>query len=375
MVFARRQRSNPDIWPGFVDALATLLMVIIFLLMIFAVSQFYLSDALVGREKALESLNAKMGELADLLDLQKKENISLRTELESSVSRELGLTSDLAKLRIELDDSEAERTVLKNKVVVSRENITVLKQDLIALESIKKKIEKDAAQLKLNLSARTESLNTQKEISKATKAQLALLNQQMGALRTQLINLKKALDISEQKDKEAQVKIANLGKRLNAALASKVYQLARYRSKFFGRLRDVLGDRRDIRIVGDRFVFQSEVLFPSVSAVIGNVGREKLEQFGKTLKDIANKVPDDIDWILRVDGHTDQRPIRTAEFPSNWELSAARAISVVKFLRKQGLPAKRFAATGFASSYPLDKRRDEIAYRRNRRIEMKFDQR
>lgn len=375
MVFARRQRSNPDIWPGFVDALATLLMVIIFLLMIFAVSQFYLSDALVGREKALESLNAKMGELADLLDLQKKENISLRTELESSVSRELGLTSDLAKLRIELDDSEAERTVLKNKVVVSRENITVLKQDLIALESIKKKIEKDAAQLKLNLSARTESLNTQKEISKATKAQLALLNQQMGALRTQLINLKKALDISEQKDKEAQVKIANLGKRLNAALASKVYQLARYRSKFFGRLRDVLGDRRDIRIVGDRFVFQSEVLFPSGSAVIGNVGREKLEQFGKTLKDIANKVPDDIDWILRVDGHTDQRPIRTAEFPSNWELSAARAISVVKFLRKQGLPAKRFAATGFASSYPLDKRRDEIAYRRNRRIEMKFDQR
>ena len=375
MVFARRQRSNPDIWPGFVDALATLLMVIIFLLMIFAVSQFYLSDALVGREKALESLNAKMGELADLLDLQKKENISLRTELESSVSRELGLTSDLAKLRIELDDSEAERTVLKNKVVVSRENITVLKQDLIALESIKKKIEKDAAQLKLNLSARTESLNTQKEISKATKAQLALLNQQMGALRTQLINLKKALDVSEQKDKEAQVKIANLGKRLNAALASKVYQLARYRSKFFGRLRDVLGDRRDIRIVGDRFVFQSEVLFPSGSAVIGNVGREKLEQFGKTLKDIANKVPDDIDWILRVDGHTDQRPIRTAEFPSNWELSAARAISVVKFLRKQGLPAKRFAATGFASSYPLDKRRDEIAYRRNRRIEMKFDQR
>ena len=234
MVFARRQRSNPDIWPGFVDALATLLMVIIFLLMIFAVSQFYLSDALVGREKALESLNAKMGELADLLDLQKKENISLRTELESSVSRKLGLTSDLAKLRIELDDSEAERTVLKNKVVVSRENITVLKQDLIALESIKKKIEKDAAQLKLNLSARTESLNTQKEISKATKAQLALLNQQMGALRTQLINLKKALDVSEQKDKEAQVKIANLGKRLNAALASKVYQLARYRSKFLG---------------------------------------------------------------------------------------------------------------------------------------------
>tara|TARA_Y100000589_G_C27154889_1_gene630411 strand:- start:500 stop:1648 length:1149 start_codon:yes stop_codon:yes gene_type:complete len=382
MALVRRHRTNPDIWPGFVDALATLLMVIIFLLMIFAVSQFYLSDALVGRDKALESLNTKMGELADLLDFEQKtkasllsEKLSLSAKLESSISREEALASELAATKLELEKSETERAVLKGEIRVSRDNIIVLKQDLVALETLKKKFEQDAAKLQLYLSKRTTSLNEQKKISEATKAQLALLNQQMSALRIELLNIKKALEISERKDKDAQIKIANLGKRLNAALASKVHQLARYRSKFFGRLRDVLGDRRDVQIVGDRFVFQSEVLFTSGSAVIGNKGKDKLRQFGRTLKEIASKVPDDIDWILRVDGHTDQRPIRTIEFPSNWELSAARAISVVKFLRKQGLPAKRFAATGFAASYPLDNRSDEIAYRRNRRIEMKFDQR
>ena len=382
MALVRRHRTNPDIWPGFVDALATLLMVIIFLLMIFAVSQFYLSDALVGRDKALASLNTKMGELADLLDFEQKakasllsEKLLLSAELESSISRGEAIASDLAATKLELEKSETERAALKGEMRVSRDNIIVLKQDLVALEALKKKFEQDNAKLQLNLSNRTASLTEQKKISASTKAQLALLNQQMSALRIQLLNIKKALEISERKDKDAQIKIANLGKRLNAALASKVHQLARYRSKFFGRLRDVLGDRRDVQIVGDRFVFQSEVLFTSGSAVIGNKGKDKLRQFGKTLKEIASKVPDDIDWVLRVDGHTDQRPIRTIEFPSNWELSAARAISVVKFLRRQGLPAKRFAATGFAASYPLDNRNDEIAYRRNRRIEMKFDQR
>ena len=382
MALVRRHRTNPDIWPGFVDALATLLMVIIFLLMIFAVSQFYLSDALVGRDKALASLNTKMGELADLLDFEQKakasllsEKLLLSAELESSISREEAIASDLAATKLELEKSETERAALKGEMRVSRDNIIVLKQDLVALEALKKKFEQDNAKLQLNLSNRTASLAEQKKNSASTKAQLALLNQQMSALRIQLLNIKKALEISERKDKDAQIKIANLGKRLNAALASKVHQLARYRSKFFGRLRDVLGDRRDVQIVGDRFVFQSEVLFTSGSAVIGNKGKDKLRQFGKTLKEIASKVPDDIDWVLRVDGHTDQRPIRTIEFPSNWELSAARAISVVKFLRRQGLPAKRFAATGFAASYPLDNRNDEIAYRRNRRIEMKFDQR
>lgn len=382
MALARRQRSNLDIWPGFVDVLATLLMVIIFLLMIFVVSQFYLSDALVGRDKALASLNEKVTELADLLDLERKSNSALRgnvsqltQELESSIAKRDSLASDLGSLRLKFEDSEAARTKLVDYVEISREKLTVLQQDILAMEALKSRLEHDLKEAKTDLGAKTTALGKQKEISAAAKAQLALLNQQMAALRKQLADINEALEISERKDKEAQAKIANLGKRLNAALASKVHQLAKYRSEFFGRLREVLGDRSDIQIVGDRFVFQSEVLFASGSAEIGPGGKQQLAQFANTLKEIAAKIPKDIDWVLRVDGHTDRRRISTPQFPSNWELSAARAISVVKFLRQQGLPAKRFAAAGFAASYPLDARKDEIAYRRNRRIEMKFDQR
>ncbi|MCG8511006.1 MAG: OmpA family protein, partial [Rhodospirillales bacterium] len=165
------------------------------------------------------------------------------------------------------------------------------------------------------------------------------------------------------------------GKRLNAALASKVQELSRYRSEFFGRLRQVLGEQAGVRIVGDRFVFQSEVLFESASAELEEPGKAQLTQLGRTLSELAGKIPDDIDWVLRVDGHTDKIPIRTSKFPSNWELSTARAISVVKFLIEQGIPADNLAATGFGEFQPIDPRDDEIAYRRNRRIEFKLTQR
>jgi chemotaxis protein MotB len=382
MALARRQRTALDIWPGFVDALATLLMVIIFLLMIFFVSQLYLNDALVGRDKALESLNARVSELADLLDLERKSNAGLRqnmaqvtSELESSIASRDAANAKLSTLTLKLEDIQSAKSKLEAEVTVSRDKVRVLQQDILAMEALKNRLENDLKDAKTDLGAKTEELGKQKEISVAAKAQLALLNQQLAALRKQLSDLSEALDISEQKEKEAQVKIANLGKRLNAALASKVHQLAKYRSEFFGRLREVLGNRSDIQIVGDRFVFQSEVLFDSGSAEIGAGGQKQLAQFGQTLKEIAAKMPKDIDWILRVDGHTDKRPIATAQFPSNWELSAARAISVVKFLKAEGLPSNRLAAAGFASFVPLDNRNDEIAYRRNRRIEMKLDQR
>jgi len=382
MAIARRHRSNLDIWPGFVDALATLLMVIIFLLMIFVVSQFYLSDALDGRDKALASLNDKVTELADLLNLERKSNTKLRAnvseltgELESSIAKRDILSSKLGGLAIKLEDSQAAQLKAEGDLEINSEKLTVLQQDILAMEALRNRLEHDLKDAKTDLGAKTTALGKQKEISAAAKAQLALLNQQMAAVRQQLADLSEALEISEQKDKDAQAKIANLGKRLNAALASKVHQLAKYRSEFFGRLREVLGDRSDIQIVGDRFVFQSEVLFSSGSAEIAKGGQVQLTQFATTLTEIASKMPGEIDWVLRVDGHTDRRPIKTAQFPSNWELSAARAISVVKFLKAQGLPSKRLAAAGFASFFPLDERRDEIAYRRNRRIEMKFDQR
>ena len=357
-------------------------MVIIFLLMIFVVSQFYLSDALVGRDKALASLNEKVTELADLLDLERKSNTALRSnvsqltgELESSVAKRDALNSKLGTLMLKLEDSQSAQQRFEHDLEISREKLTVLQQDILAMEALKNRLEHDLKDAHTDVGAKTKELGKQKEISVAAKAQLALLNQQMAAVRRQLADVNEALEISERKDKEAAAKIANLGKRLNAALASKVHELAKYRSEFFGRLRKVLGGRSDIQVVGDRFVFQSEVLFASGAAELGETGKVQLGQFANTLKEIAAKMPDDIDWVLRVDGHTDRRPINTIQFPSNWELSAARAISVVKFLNAQGLPAKRLAAAGFASFFPLDHRRDEIAYRRNRRIEMKFDQR
>ncbi len=204
---------------------------------------------------------------------------------------------------------------------------------------------------------------------------MALLNQQMAALRQTLMKISEALEVSEKRAADRKVQIASLGKRLNAALAGKVHELSRYRSEFFGRLREVLGARKGVRIVGDRFVFQSEVLFAKGSADIGAAGKKQLRQLALTLDEISKKIPSDIDWVLRVDGHTDKDPIKTARFPSNWELSSARAISVVQFLIAQGLPPNRFAAAGFGEFQPLEDRDSEISKRRNRRIELKFTSR
>jgi len=194
-------------------------------------------------------------------------------------------------------------------------------------------------------------------------------------LRDQLSRIAAALDVSEAKVKEQQGQIVELGKRLNLALVNKVEQLARYRSEFFGRLREILGDRPDIRVVGDRFVFQSEVLFAPGSAELSDDAKKQLAPVIATLKEVSAKIPPDINWILRVDGHTDRRPISNPQFPSNWELSTARAISVVRFAIDEGIPAARLSAAGFAEKQPIDPRNVEDAYRRNRRIELKLTER
>ena len=215
-------------------------------------------------------------------------------------------------------------------------------------------------------------LTDEKKLSAAARARVALLSRQIAALRQTLARLATALEASEAKSRAQNVAIINLGKRLNAALASKVEELSRYRSEFFGKLREVLGDHKNIRIVGDRFVFQSEVLFDSGSAELADIGRRQIERLAATLKDIAKRIPDDVDWVLRVDGHTDRIPIKTARFPSNWELSTGRAISVVRHLIEVGIPANRLAATGFGEYQPIDPGGDQRAYRRNRRIELKL---
>jgi len=319
MAARARARGPFDYWPGFVDVLSTLLLVITFLLSIFMLGQFYLGQQLNSRDATITALQARIAELADQLGLAQKTEGDLKTEMD--------------RLRATLAE--------KDKEVAA------------------------AAAAKAELEGKTVALSD-------AEAQLALLNQQVEQLRLQLLALQEALNTSEAKNKDAQVEIENLGARLNQLLAEKVKELADYRSEFFGRLKQILGDRADIRVEGDRFVFQSEVLFAVNSAELSDQARVDLSVLADALKEISGSIPDDIDWILRVDGHSDKRPIATPQFPSNLELSAARAMSVVKFLIAMGVPAKRLAATGFGDQRPIDPADTADAYSKNRRIEFKL---
>ena len=529
-------RRSINIWPGFVDGLATLLLVVIFVLMVFMVAQFFLSIAITGKDEALLRLESEINELAELLALERNANADLRlnvaqlsSELQSSLAARDTLTGQLAALseqresladqlaaladerdrlnsqisaltderaslaallteeqeetnrltgllseneaaqaqlredlseretalaaiqalldesRQELESSQQalaardeELAAGRDALALSQEELEALRQALTArqaeldaerakleaalaqintdqqkleealalvaagktdleeayrtIEADKAKIETQLAELAILKSLRDElveklraaeaagqeqttALAEQERLSEEAQIQVTLLNQQLATLRQQLTTLSEALDLAESQNEAQQVQIADLGKRLNVALASKVQELARYRSEFFGRLREAIGTRQDIRVVGDRFVFQSEILFRSGSATIGDEGQVQLARLGETLKEISGTIPSELDWVLRIDGHTDRAPIATFQFPSNWELSSARAIAVVKFLIAQGIPANRLAATGFGEFQPLDPGNDEIAFRRNRRIEFKLTQR
>jgi chemotaxis protein MotB len=221
----------------------------------------------------------------------------------------------------------------------------------------------------------TSSLDEQKKITNDALAKVEMLNQQLAALRLQLTSLQEALEASEAKDKESQAKIADLGQRLNVALAKKVQELARYRSDFFGKLKEALGNRSDFEIVGDRFLFPSDVLFDTGSSALRSEATFQLDKLAAALNELETKIPPDIAWVMRIDGHTDIRPIATVEFPSNWELSSARAISVVRYLMEQGVPANRLVAAGFGEFQPIEAGDSEQALAKNRRIELKLTER
>lgn len=392
----QRAQRNTNIWPGFVDALATLLMVIIFLLMIFVLAQFFLGEALIGRNAALQKLETQISSMSNLLSLERKANEDLRQrvsllsdELQSSVTTRddlrysLGLMTSRAKNSQELAESlstklkMASSEINKNKetIKINLKNLTKLENDIVALQALRNDLESQVTNLSSKLDSKDTAIAKERKIAESANAQLALANRQMLALRQQLARISEALEVAERKATEQGVQISSMGKRLNAALATKVQELSRYRSEFFGRLREVLGNQPGIRIVGDRFVFQSEVLFASASADLGEDGMVQLKQLATTLREITKRIPEDIDWILRIDGHTDGIPISNWKFPSNWELSSARAISVVKFLINEGISANRLVAAGFGEYRPLDQAIDEVANRRNRRIEMKMTRR
>lgn len=356
----RPSSANNNTWPGFVDALSTLLLVIIFLLSIFMLAQFFLGQALSGRDEALDKLRVQVLELSDLLSLQRQANDDLR--------------SNVIQLSASLQVADGDREQLQRRILE-------LEADIADAQGANGRVSRSAdeqqqmiSDLRNRYNVAMDTLNKERALSTTAQDEVAALNMQLSSLRQQLAALNVALEASEANDKEQEAIITNLSERLNTALASKVAELNQFRSEFFGRLRQALGDRNDIRIQGDRFIFQSEVLFSSGSATLGAGGQQEMAKLADTLSTIMETIPDDVNWILRIDGHTDILPIRTAQFPSNWDLSTARALSVVKYLISQGIPAERLAATGFGQFHPLDPNDNQDAYRRNRRIEMRLDQ-
>ena len=343
MALSRNRRdSGMNYWPGFVDALSTLVLGVVFLLTIFVVVQFFLSQEVSGKDAALAQLNAKLAKLFDELALEKSGKVTLQDEI--------------ARMRASLATTEGERDRLKSAAEGPAPGAGLAEAQSKATEL-------------------TTALDSEKRLSARALAQVEILNQQIDALRRQLGALQQALDVSEQKGRDSQEKVADLGQRLNVALAQRVQELSRYRSDFFGRLRAILGDRPDIRIVGDRFVFQSEVFFDAGQATLKPEGRAEIDKLAGALAELEQQIPGDIAWVLRVDGHTDVRPIANSQFPSNWALSAARAISVVQYLISKGISPQHLVAAGFGEFQPLDTDKTEDAYRKNRRIELKLTER
>ena len=337
---ARRTQRHIDYWPGFVDALSVMLLVITFLLSVFMLSQFFMSREVTGKDTALTRLNRQIEELTSLLALERSKSTTDQ--------------SSLSSLQATLDSTTKERNRLQG----------VVDAGVLAGAA------PDQTANAVNAAVSKERDNTGRAL-----AQIDILNQQIAALRKQLAALEDALGASESRDRDSQARIAELGSRLNVALAQKVQELARYRSDFFGRLREILGNRPGIRVVGDRFVFQSEVLFDSGQASINPDGRGELDQLASAVIELEREIPPDIPWILRVDGHTDKRPITSPQFKSNWDLSASRAIAVVQYLVGKGVDPQRLLAAGFGEFQPLDTGDSDDALRRNRRIELKLTER
>lgn len=337
----RRRDRGVDYWPGFVDALSTLLLAIMFLLTVFVLAQFILSREITGKDEVLNRLNSQIAELTQLLALEK----SGKQDLEDT----------LASLQSSLSVSETERSRLQQLLDQGSGSTDAANQKLGRL---------------------TQELDAEKQVSERAMSQIELLNQQIAALRAQIAAVEEALQASEARDQTSQTKIADLGRRLNVALAQRVQELNRYRSDFFGRLREILSDRENIRIVGDRFVFQSEVLFPSGGNVLNPEGEVEMAKLAGALLDLAKEIPPEINWVLRVDGHTDNVPLSgSGRYVDNWELSSARAISVVKYLIAKGVPANRLAAAGFGEYQPIAEGDSVEARAQNRRIELKLTER
>ena len=370
-----RRRQVDYTWPGFVDALSSLLMVIIFVLMIFVLSQFFLSQKMSGQDEALVNLRNNLAELGELLSLER----DTTTELTSQLSI---LEDKIKQVKNELEDEKKltkqfnNDLISKNEIINSNQNkilelqkiIDEKIQNTLLLQSNINNLNKDVEENKLELVQKNKELKANKEeINTLISASLKLKNK--------LTQLQALLAAYKAKDKKEKVKTINLGKGLNSALARRVEELQKFRSDFFGRVRELIKGRKEIRIVGDRFVFQSEVLFSLGSDELGAKGKIEMKKLATTLMEIEKSLPNDIDWILQIEGHTDSLPVKKGQsYADNWELSTKRALSVLRFLIKEGINPKKLSASGFGSYQPIDSKNTEEARMKNRRIEMKITQ-
>jgi len=421
---SRRSRRHIDVWPGYVDALSALLILVIFVLLLFTFAQFLMSELLSSQETELDVLHNRIAELTDLLGLEQEKTEGLELKVGQLSDMVTGLTGDKFELTGQVQEltakTEADQATIKNQLLA----MASLNEDIDALRKLRDELEAEVGGLAAKLDQTSLALGSERDRGKALEARLAdqsertllaqktiaeqeiriqaltalvdeqarnlsderqlsanaraeveLLGRKIDALRVRLEEISQALELAEAEKLAQEQQIDDLGKRLNVALARKVNRLEQYRSEFFGRLRELLGDNPAVRIVGDRFLFQSELLFGSGSATLGDVGRQELAKLAGTLRQVAQRIPEDIDWILRVDGHTDRVPIHNADFDSNWELSTARAVSVVRFLASQGIAQKRLTAAGFGEFHPIDPANTPEALARNRRIELKLTSR
>jgi chemotaxis protein MotB len=418
---ARRTASPITAWPGYVDVLSALLMVVIFVLMIFVVAQFLLSEVLYGQKNELTRLHNQVNELVEMLGLEREQSTQLTAQVARLSDSIIALSEDREILMSQVADysaqTEADQAKIKQQMLI----IASLNEDISTLRKVREKLEQEVGDLAATLAARDrdvsvlrdrstrlaarlvdktettllaqekieeqdiriqalsavltsqkQAIEKEQQLSASARAEVALLSDQISRLREQLEFIRTALDRAKEAGEKKDEKIEDLGKQLNIALARKVHELTQYRSEFFGRLKQILGDNPAIAIRGDRFVFQAELLFASGSATLGDAGKKHLATLAETLILVAKKIPDDINWILRIDGHSDKVPINNEFFSSNWELSAARALSVVQFLSRQGIAEKRMAAAGFSKYHPIDPADTKEAYQKNRRIEIKL---
>jgi len=388
MLVASRSRRTLDIWPGFVDALAALLMVVIFVLLLFSLGQFLLNDALIGRDAALSRLNARLNNISGLLAQTRtdKEQLERRlqgvsSELQASVTERDELQTQLALLNAQAHEAELALAALRLQLDSSRDKLSGQEQlaaqqtqQIQTLEATRTQLQGEREKLQDEREQLQDELQASRTHTQQVQARSEDLGRQLAELNAQIARLSNALEVSEASLKDKTLEVENLGARLNEALVDKVEELAAYRSEFFGKLHEALKNNPDVRIEGDRFLLPSEVLFPSASAELDENGQREIAKVAHSLKEIMVKIPQDMDWVLRVDGHTDKRPIRVA-FASNWELSSARATSIVKDLIAEGIPPDHLVAAGFAQYHPLDPADTPEAYRRNRRIELKLTSR